>query len=64
MITIPTPRDIRVLELDASITIAEACRRAGVGAKVFSGWELGKTDPKISNVSKIVAELQKALRNG
>jgi predicted transcriptional regulator len=64
MIEIPTPRDVRRLAIDATISIPEACRRAGLMPKVFTEWERARTNPGIENVRKIVAELQKALKDG
>ena len=50
---LPKPDEIEEGALRAGISIAEACRRAGVAASVFHRWKSGKHSPSIRTVEKL-----------
>jgi predicted transcriptional regulator len=42
-----TPADIERLAREAGISLADACRRAGIAQSTFSRWKAGKTEPTL-----------------
>ena len=61
MTDVPTPQDLEILAVRAGISVAEACRRAGLVPDVFTRWKRGKSNPSIENVRGIVRELECAV---
>ena len=58
---LPRPADLEHLAVEARITMAEACRRAGLTPGVFSRWKRGGGYPTIGNVQSLLDVLRDAI---
>lgn len=57
---IPTAGDVESMSVDAGISVAEACRRAGLAPTLYTRWRAGR-GTSIENVRKIADQLELAI---
>lgn len=65
MQALPTPQDLEIMAVKAGITMAEACRKAGLSPAVFSRWKRGSSSPTLKSLEELMAALDEVQpRNG
>ena len=60
MSSLPTPQDLEIMAIRAGITMAEACRRAGLTPSAFHRWKTGKSSPTLRTVEGLQRVLAQA----
>jgi transcriptional regulator with XRE-family HTH domain len=58
MVTLPTHQDFEILAVHADMSIAAACRAAGVSPEVFSRWKRGVSSPTLAVLERVAAVLR------
>ena len=59
-ITLPTPGDIEQAAAAAGISVAAACRLAGIPRSTFARWKNGQSDPSLGTVQRLADAIAKA----
>jgi predicted transcriptional regulator len=61
MADLPTPQDVEILAVQADMSVAQACRDAGVSPAVFQRWKRGDTTPTLRTLEMILSVLHSAI---
>lgn len=55
MVQVPTPLDIKMLSVVTGVTIAQACKRAGMSHRMIYQWLGGKSDgPTVEKLRRLI----------